>query len=277
MSSTIASRMLVGRSQRVLASAVRATAPQQQQQARRFMSLRPRQLRQLRSCVHRAPCACQQQQQQQRRWLSHKVVQVTRADIDALPDESLDVVEGTFDDAEDVLTQQRQQVAKVKVADMTLNQKLREMTKGDIGSKWYFYPNRMVASIIEHKDHVNFYEACAVPHTFAGELAVSTLHIWMVKHRLKEIGVEDSFYEGLFETCWLHFNQALREEGVGTAELSRTLRKLQTQLYGTLLAYDHSYRLSQRGDDAPFLGALFRNVYMSDPDTDRKHLRQMLE
>ncbi|MEE9302086.1 MAG: ubiquinol-cytochrome C chaperone family protein [Alphaproteobacteria bacterium] len=103
------------------------------------------------------------------------------------------------------------------------------------------------------------YLDCGVPDTVDGRFDMVVLHAFLLLRRLRR---EDRpgirLGQGLFDVMFDHFDQSLREMGVGDLGVGRRVKRMAEAFYGRVAAYDEA--LENPADDA-LAGALGRNVY----------------
>jgi cytochrome b pre-mRNA-processing protein 3 len=123
-----------------------------------------------------------------------------------------------------------------------------------------------------------FFTAFAVADSIDGRFDVLALHAWMV---LAELGGGEAA-QGLTDTIFTGFDEAMREQGVGDMGLGHKLKAMANGFYGRMAAYEAAR------DEAELAAALARNLWRgAEVDTRaralaayalqaRTHLKQSL-
>ena len=84
-----------------------------------------------------------------------------------------------------------------------------------------------------------FYILQGVPDTVNGRFELITLHIFIVMHRLKELGEEGGkLSQELFDVMFGDMDKNMREMGVGDLGVGRKIKALAKSFYGRIKAYD---------------------------------------
>jgi len=104
-----------------------------------------------------------------------------------------------------------------------------------------------------------FYVEAGIPDTFDGRFELVALHSHLVFRRLRQDGAAGGdLAQRVFDYLIGHFDEALREIGVGDMSVGKRVKTMARGLYGRLAAYDE-------GLDAPTAEvleeALRRNAY----------------
>jgi cytochrome b pre-mRNA-processing protein 3 len=99
-----------------------------------------------------------------------------------------------------------------------------------------------------------FFRDFAVADTIDGRFDMVVLHAWLALSALKEAGLHEAA-QGLTDTIFIGFDEAMREQGAGDMGLSRKMKAFADAFYGRLGAY------SQAKDEAQFAEALARNLW----------------
>jgi cytochrome b pre-mRNA-processing protein 3 len=102
-----------------------------------------------------------------------------------------------------------------------------------------------------------FYETFGVADTIDGRFDLLALHAALMLQQLtaqKLDGLAQAFVDGLF----VHFDEALRQQGAGDMGMGRRMTKMADAFYGRLKAY------GEAPDDEALAAALLRNVYRGD-------------
>ena len=104
-----------------------------------------------------------------------------------------------------------------------------------------------------------FYTELGVPDTFDGRFEMVALHLHLVLLRLRRDGdAAAEFSQGVFDIVTGHFDEALRESGVGDMSVGKRVKDMTRGLYGRLSAYNAGFNAETT---AAMLGALRRNLY----------------
>ncbi len=102
-----------------------------------------------------------------------------------------------------------------------------------------------------------FFRDLGVPDTFNGRFDMVALHGWLVLERL-EAEQARSVSQGLINTLFESFEDALRDQGAGDMGMGRRVKKIANAFYGRLGTYrdvPDRHALEQ---------ALLRNIYGED-------------
>jgi len=119
------------------------------------------------------------------------------------------------------------------------------------GEKVYFYYHQ----IVEQARNPYFYETQNVPDTLEGRFDCISLHMALVLMVLKEANHQE-LSQALFDLFFADVDRNLREIGVGDLSVGRQVKKLASNFYGVLQAYEDG--LSQE----PLLSkSLVTNLY----------------
>ena len=103
-----------------------------------------------------------------------------------------------------------------------------------------------------------FYQRLGVPDTLDGRFDMVALHAWMALARLKQAG-RDEAAQGLTDTLFVGFDEALREQGVSDMGMGRRMKAIANAFYGRLAAYDAA------DSEEKMAEALARNVWRGEP------------
>lgn len=130
-----------------------------------------------------------------------------------------------------------------------------------------------------------FVDNCGVPDALQAKLGLMTLHMWMIKVRLSELRHhpervdEDEHTLGdVFALFYEHVEMRIFNDGTPSLLLSKRIRELEERVYGNMIAYDSCLEWFLKGNgNGPFLGALWRNVHLSQEGTDTAQLVQLLD
>ena len=108
------------------------------------------------------------------------------------------------------------------------------------------------ATVAQARDK-HFFEHLKVADTFDGRFDLLALHSFLVLERLS--GSAADLKQAFIDLLFTHFDEALREQGVGDIGISHRIRKIADAFYGRLAAY----KAANSEDD--LANALWRNVY----------------
>lgn len=104
-----------------------------------------------------------------------------------------------------------------------------------------------------------FYTEWGVPDTFDGRFELVALHLHLLLVRLRRDGEEAAdFSQGVFDVITGHFDEALRETGVGDMSVGKRVKAMTQGLYGRLSAYNAGFNAESA---AEMRDALRRNLY----------------
>lgn len=122
---------------------------------------------------------------------------------------------------------------------------------------------QLYARIVAQARRPEFYAAAGVPDTVDGRFDMIALHMFLVLHRLKQVGQEAAeTSQALFDTMFADMDRNLREMGAGDLGVGRRVRAMAEGLYGRVAAYEEGLA----GDDVALAAALRRNVFGTVPD-----------
>ena len=118
---------------------------------------------------------------------------------------------------------------------------------------------RLYGGIVAQARQPVFYADYGVPDTPLGRFEMIALHAYLVFRRLKEGGDADrALAQGVHDVMFADMDRSLREMGVGDLGVGKRVKKLATNLYGRIAAYDKG--LAAAEDDG-LIAALERNVF----------------
>lgn len=111
---------------------------------------------------------------------------------------------------------------------------------------------------VEQARRPEFYLGCGAPDTLDGRFDMVVLHVFLVLRRLRDEGKPGSkLAQKLFDVMFDHFDQSLREMGVGDLSVGKKVKTMASAFYGRAKAYDAA--LAEGGDG--LAQALERNLY----------------
>lgn len=104
-----------------------------------------------------------------------------------------------------------------------------------------------------------FYTEWGVPDTFDGRFELLAMHLHLLLVRLRRDGDNSTaFSQGVFDLITGHFDEALRETGVGDMSVGKRVKAMTQGLYGRLSAYNAGFN-AESADE--MRDALRRNLY----------------
>jgi cytochrome b pre-mRNA-processing protein 3 len=113
---------------------------------------------------------------------------------------------------------------------------------------------RLYDGLVSRARQPVFFRGFAVADTIDGRFDMVVLHAWLALSVLKGRG-QDEAAQGLTDTIFTGFDEALREQGAGDMGISRKLKAFADGFYGRLSAYEAA-------PDAPALAAaIAKNLY----------------
>jgi hypothetical protein len=123
-----------------------------------------------------------------------------------------------------------------------------------------------------------FYTLCAVPRNFINVFHLQMLHLWMVKRKLRTLGVPgDLMINRLYKLVFDQLEVDLMSEGVNEFLLKARLKKLLSTGMGAQVGYDQTIVDLGSGRREPFYGACWRNVYQGNSAIDTRVLISMAD
>ena len=130
--------------------------------------------------------------------------------------------------------------------------------------------NQLYVRLVEQARSPAFYLEASVPDTIDGRFDMIAIHMFLVMHRLKNLGSEvESFSQQLFDEMFADMDRGLREMGVGDMGVGRRVRAMGKAFMGRVEAYDEA------AEDPDLLKqALARNLYRGE-DVDEASLASM--
>ena len=125
--------------------------------------------------------------------------------------------------------------------------------------------------ITQQSLHPWFYEVVGVSETFTGKFDLSVLHAHLLIERLRrDPDVPRGFTQGLFDTCFSHWDFALRETGVGDMSVGKHVKRLMQGFYGRAQAFTQAI---ESEDQEALASVLKSNLGLTDASPDQ--IRQM--
>ncbi len=131
--------------------------------------------------------------------------------------------------------------------------------KRALGAKPGADPQPAAQAVFEAARAPVFFTSLGVPDTFDGRFEMVALHLHLLLVRLRRDGEAATNYsQGVFDIITGHFDEALRETGVGDMSVGKRVKAMTQALYGRLSAYNAGFN-AETADEMQ--GALRRNVY----------------
>lgn len=119
-----------------------------------------------------------------------------------------------------------------------------------------------------------FFVGLGVPDTFDGRFEMVALHLHLVLLRLRREGDAAADYgQGVFDIITGHFDEALRESGVGDMSVGKRVKYMTQSLYGRLSAYNAGFNAETALE---MQGALRRNLYGTVDDPSDEWINAMI-
>jgi cytochrome b pre-mRNA-processing protein 3 len=113
---------------------------------------------------------------------------------------------------------------------------------------------RLYDGLITRARETVFFRDFAVADTIDGRFDMVVLHAWLALTALKTSG-HDEAAQGLTDTIFIGFDEAMREQGAGDMGLSRKMKAFADAFYGRLSVY------GQAKDESELAMALARNLW----------------
>ncbi len=119
---------------------------------------------------------------------------------------------------------------------------------------------RLYLAVVAQARQPVFYADLGVPDTPLGRFEMIALHAYLVFRRLRGGGREArALAQAVHDVMFNDMDRSLREMGVGDLGVGKRVKKLATNLYGRIAAYDEGM---DAGDDQVVAAALARNVFV---------------
>ena len=130
----------------------------------------------------------------------------------------------------------------------------------------------LYASLITHARNPVFYTELGVPDQFIGRFDLLLLHVFMIMHRLNELGEEGrALSQALFDATFANMDQGLRELGIGDMGIPKRMKKMMKAFNGRVNAYEAALV-----DDSSLAAAIRRNLYGTVPDIGDAQVSRMV-
>ncbi len=124
---------------------------------------------------------------------------------------------------------------------------------------------RLYLALVAQARHEAFYRDCGAPDTVLGRFEMICLHAFLLFNRLKETEAA-ALAQEVHDVMFADMDRSLREMGIGDLGVGKRVKKLASNLYGRLAAYDAGLA---EGDDA-LAAALRRNLFATvTPEDDQ--------
>lgn len=121
---------------------------------------------------------------------------------------------------------------------------------------------RLYDGLVSRAREPVFFRDFAVADTIDGRFDMVALHAWLALSVLKAAS-QDEAAQGLTDTIFTGFDEALREQGAGDMGISRKLKAFADGFYGRLTAYESA------NDADALAAAIAKNLYRGT-DVDAK-------
>lgn len=121
---------------------------------------------------------------------------------------------------------------------------------------------------VEQARQPSFYADLGVPDTLDGRFELIALHVYLILRRLRADHPDgERLAQDLFDTMFSDMDGSLRELGAGDLGVGPRVKKMATNFYGRIAAYDAGLD----GEAGTLEDALRRNLYgtLSAPDPAR--------
>jgi hypothetical protein len=137
----------------------------------------------------------------------------------------------------------------------------------------------LATTAFKHCDNEPFREKMGLPNDTHSRIALKGLHLWMLQQRINEDMRPEAndVIHRLYDLLWDDLETVMHNEGY--LLLHKHKQYVQSAVYGGLVTYDKTLQIAAGPDSdyRPYLAALWRNLYGSDPKLDRNRLVQMRE
>ena len=129
-------------------------------------------------------------------------------------------------------------------------------------------PQPVADAVFHASRSPRFFTDLGVPDTFDGRFETLALHLHLLLVRLRKEGDDGAaFSQGVFDLVTNHFDEALREIGVGDMSVGKRAKAMTRGLYGRISAYNAGFN-AETPDEMK--DALRRNLYgtVEQPEDD---------
>nr|CDS32796.1 ubiquinol cytochrome c reductase complex [Hymenolepis microstoma] len=121
----------------------------------------------------------------------------------------------------------------------------------------------------EYPEFTDFVEKLNLPDTFQTWFSLTTLHIWMCLVRLRREGQEGRAIRNVFiQLIWTDLKSRMKPFGIIRKQHGH-VDQFKSQFFGSVLAYDEALLMHS---DPALAAALWRNLFISSPDTSAEQL-----
>lgn len=126
---------------------------------------------------------------------------------------------------------------------------------------------RLYLALVTQARQPMFFQVLGVPDTVLGRFEMISLHAFMLFQRLRD--TEDgALAQDVHDVMFADMDRSLREMGVGDLGVGKRVKKLASNLYGRIAAYEQGLA----GDDATLAAALRRNLFATADANDAQVL-----
>ena len=124
---------------------------------------------------------------------------------------------------------------------------------------------RLYLALVTQARQPMFFQVLGVPDTVLGRFEMISLHAFMLFQRLRD--TEDgALAQDVHDVMFADMDRSLREMGVGDLGVGKRVKKLASNLYGRIAAYEQGLA----GDDATLAAALRRNLFATADANDAR-------
>ena len=146
--------------------------------------------------------------------------------------------------------------------------------KRAVGIKPAANPQPAAQAVFEAARAPVFFTGLGVPDTFDGRFEMVAIHLHLLLVRLRQDGEPGTeFSQGVFDIITGHFDEALRETGVGDMSVGKRVKAMTQALYGRLSAYNAGFNADTADE---MQDALRRNLYGTVPDAKDEWIDAMI-
>ncbi|VDD81867.1 unnamed protein product [Mesocestoides corti] len=132
----------------------------------------------------------------------------------------------------------------------------------------------MFAICAEYPEFSDFVTKLQLPDTFQTWFSITTLHIWLCLVRLRREGLEGSILKRAFIQVCCYSTILILMRGFGILRKQHDhIEQFNMQFFGSLFAYDEAFLMHS---DCALAGALWRNFFLSSPDTSAFQLETLV-
>ena len=124
---------------------------------------------------------------------------------------------------------------------------------------------RLYVSLVAQARQHEFFQELGVPDSVLGRFEMICIHAFLLFRRLKDTEA-GALAQDVHDVMFADMDRSLREMGVGDLGVGKRVKKLASNFYGRLAAYDEGLA----GDDRTLAAALKRNLYATAEVDDRQ-------